>query len=93
MSFYYPPYIKTVLKTGAIVHLLSTALGLFIVGTRLTTLIRHDRPKRRPYKQGKMGLTLTTRDQRHREVVRPLLDSQPAKTSDTLFKPFDKSLD
>lgn len=93
MSYYYPPVIKTVLKTGAIVHLLTTALGLFLAGTRVTTLIRNDRPRRRAYKQGKMGLALSTRDQRHREVIRPLLDSQPAKTSESLFRPFDKSLD
>lgn len=94
MSSYYPPYIKTVLKTGAIIHLISTALGLFLVANRLTAIRRYGKPRRRGYKQGKWGLFLSVRDERHRELIRPLLDYQPAVRRESIFKPLvEKNLD
>jgi len=88
MSFYYPPYIKTVLKTGAIIHLITTALGLYLVANRLTALRRYGKPRRRGYKLGKWGMLLSVRDERHRELIRPLLDYQPGLPRQSIFKPF-----
>lgn len=94
MSFYYPPYVKTVLKTGAILHLISTALGLFLVAQRMTAIRRYGKPRRKGYRAGRMDSLLMVRDERHREIIRPMLDLQPADLRKTLFKPFiTKDLD
>lgn len=76
MSSHYPPYIKTVLKTGAIVHLLVFFMGLSFGTVRYFYISRNGRPQRRYQWAGLFDSQLQVRDQRHRELIRPLLEGQ-----------------
>ena len=87
MSSYYPTYVKTILKTGAILHLLTLALGTCIALARFNHIKKDGRPRRRFYKAGKFDSLLQVRDERHREIVRPFLNVQPGDLSDHLFEP------
>lgn len=88
MSSHYPPYVKTLMKTSGIVHLLFLAMTLTYGMVRYNVVLKNERPRRRFYKAGKFDSFLQVRDERHREIIRPLLDSQPADVSYHLFKPF-----
>ena len=74
---YYPPYIKTVLKAGAIFHLMFCGAMLLLGWGRHRELWRNDHPKRRPHKAGKFDYMLQVRDERFHELGRPVLDWQP----------------
>ena len=94
MSHRYPTYVKTVMKTGAIVHLLVLAMGLTLGMVRYYQVRKNERPRRRFYKAGKFDSFLQIRDERHRELVRPILDAQPGDLSKSIFQPLKvKNLD
>jgi hypothetical protein len=91
---HYPPYVKTFLKTGAILHLLLFATGSLLVAVRLTHIRRNGRGRRQFYKAGKFDSALQVRDERHREVIRPLMILEPADISSRVFEHFaEKRLD
>ncbi|OMJ74990.1 hypothetical protein SteCoe_25947 [Stentor coeruleus] len=85
-SYHYPTYIKTLMKTGAILHLLCMAMGFSLFAVRANQLRRHGRPRRRQYKAGKFDSMLMVRDEYHREMIRPILDAQPAYLSKSIFQ-------
>lgn len=85
-SYHYPTYIKTLMKTGAILHMLCMAMGFSLFAVRASHLRRNGKPRRRHYKAGKLDSMLMVRDEYHREVVRPVLDAQPAFLSKSIFQ-------
>jgi hypothetical protein len=69
-------------------------MGLTLVMVRFTQIRKNGKPRRRHYKTGKLDAMLLVRDERHRELIRPLLDAQPAYLSQNLFQPLvNKKLD
>ena len=86
-SYHYPAPVKSLLKTGAILHLLTMAMGFTLAVVRFTQIRKNGKPRRRTYKTGKMDALLMVRDERHHEMVRPALDKQPAYLSERLFEP------
>ena len=74
---HYPTYIKTVLKAGAIFHLMFTAGCLFTGWSRTRDQWKNSRPKRRFYRAGKFDSMIQMRNEHFREVTRPQLMWQP----------------
>lgn len=87
---HYPPYIKTVLKAGAIFHLMFFSAVLLMGWGRYRELWKNSHPKRRPYKAGKFDFWLQMRDEYAREIERPALNWQPNQAfqfrNDSVFK-------
>jgi len=74
---HYPPYLKTVLKAGAITHLLFLSACMTMAWVRQRETLKNSRPRRRFHKAGRFDSMLQVRDERQREVIRPILDWQP----------------
>jgi hypothetical protein len=87
---HYPPYIKTVLKAGAIFHLMFMGSMMMMGWGRYRELWKNSKPRRRAYKAGKFDFMLQGRDEYAREVIRPALNWQPnmafQKTPDRVLK-------
>jgi hypothetical protein len=74
---HYPPYIKTVLKAGAVFHLLFSAQCIMTGISRSRELWKNSKTKRKLSRASRFENHLQTRDEHIREVVRPALDWQP----------------
>jgi len=87
---HYPPYIKTVLKAGAIFHLMFIGAALMMGWGKYRETWKNSHPRRRAYKAGRFDFWLQGRDEYSREIVRPALNWQPnmafQNSTDRVFK-------
>mmetsp|Transcript_2130 Transcript_2130/g.5284 ORF Transcript_2130/g.5284 Transcript_2130/m.5284 type:complete len:93 (-) Transcript_2130:1837-2115(-) len=74
---HYPAPLKTILKGGAIAHLLFIAGAMLTGWTRQREYIKNAKPRRKFYRAGPVETYYQVRDERFRESIRPLLDWQP----------------
>lgn len=74
---HYPSYLKTMLKSGAIVHLLFVSVCLSLGWVKHRELSKNSKPRRRFLRAGIFDSNLQMRDEYQREIIRPSLDWQP----------------
>lgn len=74
---HYPSYIKTVLKAGAVFHLMFSAQCIMTGTCRTRELMKNSKCPRRLSRASRFENHLQYRDEHTREAVRPVLDWQP----------------